>query len=126
VCKELELAARDRREALADLLKPIEEEAEKVFTSILRHCGTGAQVEDPSAAGPVDTGGFVRELGRLEQPLEDLDLDGVSEVMNEIRGVGIPEEARAEFAELTDCIDNYEYDRAIELARGLLIRFGRE
>jgi two-component system, sensor histidine kinase and response regulator len=120
--KALELAAKDGRLNLSDLLREVALRADVVFRSIdaLRHVvpadsGTGtvgATAINPTQLRPL--------LERLQAALADFDLSGSSEALQEMSGLVLPPELRQKAARLQELIDGYEYDEAGEIVTQLL------
>jgi two-component system sensor histidine kinase/response regulator len=112
--KALELAAKDGRTDLADLLAQVDQRATTAFRSIdgLRPpepaTGSNGQAARPAA----DPSRLRPPLERLRAALSDGDLTGAGDSLGELDAVGVDGDTRQRVVRLRDLIDGYEYDAA--------------
>jgi two-component system sensor histidine kinase/response regulator len=125
--KALELAAVSENADLPSLLRPIEESAAVVFSSLhsLR-TESPASPQGPGKPGPpADVAVVQAHLARLQAALTNGDLTGSSEILQRVLTLNLPEESRGQIARLKELIDGYEYDEAAETVSRLLAGFPR-
>ena len=120
--KALELAARDERPDVGDLIRDVEQQAEVVFRSL---DSLAAQESihvdaDLPAHAALDTAQLRALLERLQASLSDFDFSGSVEAVQEIARHDSPGELRQKVVHLRELIDAYEFDEAGEIVKHLL------
>jgi two-component system, sensor histidine kinase and response regulator len=120
--KALELAARDGRPDLSDLLGDVVQRADVVFRSIdsLRPQARTDGGPGVPAAAAVEPARLRAPLERLRLALADLDLSGCAEGLQEVARLNLPDDLRQKAARLQELIDGYEYDEAGVVVQQLL------
>ena len=110
-------AAQDGAD-LSSLVGAVAKEAELVLASI---ASLPAPALAPAVPPPqANAKAFAAALSALAQRLDESDLTGVQETLASARAAGVPSGLAQEFDRMTAFAKSYDFDRAADVARGLL------
>jgi HPt (histidine-containing phosphotransfer) domain-containing protein len=120
--RALEFAASRGNRDLGRLFREVEEHAGVVFQSIesLRPQHPGAEAPPVALLPPADLALLRARLERLRSALDEGDLSGSSEVLQEIAALCVPDGVRAQIVRLQEFMNGYEYDEAAQTVDRLL------
>jgi CheY-like chemotaxis protein/HPt (histidine-containing phosphotransfer) domain-containing protein len=131
--RALELAAGDGQPDLRELLGKVEECAAIVFRSIETLRRQAAQKRDPEASeekdqetarhGKSEPPEVRARLERLQSALAEGDLSGSAEILGELSGLNLPDEASQVLTRVRDLVNEYEYEKAARDVDRLLARY---
>jgi HPt (histidine-containing phosphotransfer) domain-containing protein len=126
--KALEIAAKEGRSNLDDLLREVEQRATIVFRAIggLRSPVGAVTPTQGGAQAPVEPRDIRRSLERLKQALADSDLNSSTEALQDLAQLSLPEPVHREVGRLRELVDGYEYDEAKEIVQQLLAGLPQE